>query len=196
MVLNRASQAGLWQNPERVTDPAQRRIYESLTTYLAEDHEPAYWHGDLGSNYAVTTNTFSPVDWQEAGGLGGSGGASTQPFLPATGTASYATIPEGFGGVYIVSVGIVWQGDSRGYRRVQLVVLNGSTITEFSNISAPNASSTLHQTITGIVAVSPGDQVGPHVWQNTTANLNVNQNVATRFRGIRVSRLGAGLEGV
>jgi hypothetical protein len=87
-------------------------------------------------------------------------------------------------GIYVVTVGVDWQGNATG-RRICQALLNAGSIGACEKL--PGAATTISQNVAAVFQAVATDTVSCRVWQNSGGNLNANDDAATTFT---IARLG------
>lgn len=100
-----------WRNPIRVSDPQMQKAFDSLTTWTSKLGAGAT--ATITTNQTITDSVSTTVDWDETT-------QDTDGFWNSS-NPSRMTIPEGYGGVYVVTSAARFDVGGTGDRRVKIV---------------------------------------------------------------------------
>ena len=119
------------------------------------------------ANQSISNNSLTTVTWS-------SESIDTNAFHDTSTNTDRITIPTGYGGKYLVTWRITWNGATSGYRYHTLNQNAGATI--LSRVDAPtsfSASNAASVTMSDIYSFSAGDYINVQCYQNSGGAIDI-----------------------
>jgi len=103
-----------WQSPTRVSDPLVRRVFQSLTSYLGRMLRAVSVRVSATVSQSIPTGVWTAVSWDTA--------VYDDDGFYAAGAPTVLTVPDGWGGTFVLWVSADMQQASQRLR----VMVNGN----------------------------------------------------------------------